>query len=300
MSSEGLAKAITGGQFVVTAEFVPPRGPDSAKVKAAAEALKGSVDAICASESQDGARMCSLSACGHMAAAGAEPVLCLLTRDLNRIALQATILGAASMGTSNVMCMSGRHQALTASGTARGVFDLDPIQLLRVADAMRKEGKLADGQKLDSPVNFVLGADTNPFADPTELQVIGMEKAITAGADFVMTQPVFNIDRFNAWMTQVRERGLHTKTCVIASVMPLATAQDAVQLTEKYSHLDIPDDVIKRLETAGDQRASGVQLAVETIEQLRKIEGVRGIHIMSGEDYALAADVLSSSGLKMS
>jgi len=298
MSGEGLAKAIGNGRFVVTAEFFPPRGSDTAKIKAAADALKGSADAVCASESQDGVRMCSLSACGHLAAAGAEPVLSLLTRDQNRIALQASILGATSVGVRNVMCMSGRHQALTTSGTAKGVFDLDPIQLLRIADAMRKTGQFADGQPLDSPVDFVLGTDTNPFADPVELQVIALDKAVAAGADFVITQPVFNIDRFNVWMTYVRERGIHTRTCILAGVMPLANAQEAVRLAEKYSHLDIPEDVVERLETAQDPQSAGANLAVETIERLKKIEGVRGVHIMAGEDFGLAAKVISSSGLR--
>ncbi|MDO8588525.1 MAG: methylenetetrahydrofolate reductase [Armatimonadota bacterium] len=300
MSSEGLAKAIADNRFVVMAEFIPPRSADAAGVRAAAEALKGSVDAICAAESPDGARMCSLSACGHLAAAGAEPVLSLLTRDCNRIALQAAILGARSMGAPNMMLMSGRHQALTSSRTARGVFDLDPIQLIRVADALRKQGRLADGQTIDSPIDFTLGTDTNPFADPTELQVIALDKAVSAGADFVITQPVFNIDRFNVWMTYVRQRGIHERTCIIASVMPITSSQDAVHLAEKYSHLDIPDAVVERLETAQDPMSAGVHLAVETIERVHNVEGVRGVHIMSGENYELAASVLSSSGLTRS
>jgi methylenetetrahydrofolate reductase (NADPH) len=299
MSGEGLAKAIKNGRFVVTAEFVPPRGSDTAKIKAAAEALKGA-DAVCVSESQDGVRMCSLSASGHLAAAGVEPVLSLLTRDQNRIALQASILGAISVGVHSVMCMSGRHQALTTSGTAKGVFDLDPIQLVRIADAMRKTGQLADGQPLDSPVDLVLGIDTNPFADPAELQVIALDKAVAAGADFVITQPVFNIDKFNVWMTYVRERGIHTRTCILAGVMPLTSAQEAIRLAEKYSHLDIPEDVIERLQTAQDPQSAGVHLAAETIERLKKTEGVRGVHIMAGEDFSLAADVISSSGLSRS
>lgn len=296
MSGEGLAKAISNGHFVVTAEYVPPRGSDTAKVKAAADALKGSADAIFASESQDGVRMSSLAACGHLAAAGAEPVLSLLTRDQNRIALQASILGASSMGVHGVMCMTGRHQALTTSGTAKGVFDLDPIQLLRVADAMRKSGQLADGQQMDSPVELVLGIDTNPFSDPAELQIIALDKAVAAGADFVITQPVFNIGRFAEWMNSVRERGIHTKTCILAGVMPLSSAEEARSLAEKYSHLDIPANVIERLQ---DQSA-GLKLATETIEALKRTEGVRGVHIMAGEDPGLAAKVIADSGLSRS
>ena len=292
-----LAEAIGNGQFVVTAECRPPRGPDAARLKACASALGGMVSAICAPESDDGARLSSLAACGHLAAAGAEPVLHLLTRDANRIGLQAQVLGAASMGIKNVLCLTGRHQALTSSGTARGVFDLDPVQLLQVADKIRKEGILADGQALDTPVQFILGTDTNPFADPVELQVIGLEKAVNAGADFVITQPVFNFDRFDVWMTYVRERGIHKKTCMIASVLPLTSSQEAVKLAEKYSILDIPEDVVERLDAAQDHIEAGVHLATETIARMRKTEGIRGVHLMTGEDFELAKRVIEASGL---
>ena len=295
-----LAEAIGNGKFVVTAECRPPRGADPARLKACASALGGMVSAICAPESEDGARLSSLAACGHLAAAGAEPALHLLTRDANRIGLQAEILGAASMGIKNFLCLTGRHQALTSSGTARGVFDLDPVQLLQVADKIRKEGVLADGQALDTPVQLTLGTDTNPFADPIELQVIGLEKAVNAGADFVITQPVFNFDRFDVWMTYVRERGIHQKTCMIASVLPLTSSQEAVKLAEKYSVLDIPDEVVERLDSAQDQGAAGVDLAVETIARMRKTEGVRGVHLMTGEDFELAKRVIEASGLARS
>ena len=295
-----LADAIANGKSVVTAECRPPRGADAARLKACAAALGGMVNAICAPESEDGARLSSLAACGHLAAAGAEPVLHLLTRDANRIGLQAQVLGAASMGIKNLLCLTGRHQALTSSDMAKGVFDLDPVQLLHVADRIRKEGVLADGQAIDTPVQFTLGTDTNPFADPVELQVIALEKAVNAGADFVMTQPVFNFDRFNVWMTYVRERGIHTKTCLIASVLPVTTSQEAVKMAEKYKLLDIPEDVIERLNVAQDNVEAGVHLATETIASLSKIEGIRGVHLMTGADFELARTVIEASGLARS
>ncbi|MCL5104933.1 MAG: methylenetetrahydrofolate reductase [Armatimonadetes bacterium] len=300
MSGEHLAKAVGNGKFVVTAECRPPRGADVARIKACAAALGSSVDAVYIPESDDGVRLSSLAASGHLATAGAEPIMALLTRDLNRIALQSALLGAASGGIKNVLCTTGRHQALTTSGSARGVFDIDPIQLLRVADGMRKEGRLADGQSLDAPIDLVLGIDANPFAEPVELQVLALEKAINAGADFVITQPVFNLDRFNIWMSYVRERGLHENACIIASVMPLSSAQEAVALAEKFNILDIGDDVVERLQSAQYQRAAGMHLAKETIDCLRKIEGVRGVHLMTGEDFELAAEVIKDSGLSRS
>jgi methylenetetrahydrofolate reductase (NADPH) len=292
-----LASAVRDGKFVVTAECRPPRGTSTDRLKAYADVLGGLVHAIGASESEDGVRMSSLAACSHLLSAGAEPILSLLTRDLNRIALQATILGAASMGIRNVLCMSGRHQALTTSGAARGVFDVDPIQLIGIGEAIRKEGRLADGLDLESPVDLLVGMDANPFSDPMELQVMALDRAVSAGADFVMTEPVYNTGRFSQWIASVRERGIHDRTCIIASVMPLISAEEAMALSTTYRHLDVPEEAIRRLDNSEDPRAEGIGIAVETIGTLRKTDGVRGIHVIAHEDPALAAEVLRASGL---
>jgi methylenetetrahydrofolate reductase (NADPH) len=286
------AEVLADGGFAVTAECTPPRGTQAGHFQDCAAALRGSVQAISVPESEDGPRLCSLAGCSVLASAGAEPVL-----NLNRIALQATILGACSMGVTTVLCLSGRHQALTDSAAARGVFDLDPIQLLRVADAMRKEGRLADGQSVEPPAHLVLGAETNPFADPLELQVLTLENAVDAGADFIVTRPVFDLDRFRLWADRVRERGIHTRTCLIAGVMPLTSAHQAADLAERGGALDVPTSVIEKLEAAADPRSAGIELAATTTLRLREVEGVRGIHLMTGEDFELAADVLKASGL---
>jgi methylenetetrahydrofolate reductase (NADPH) len=273
---------------------MPPRGTDLAGLKSCPAALDGAVHAIYVPESEDGPRLSSLAACGHLMAAGAEPIMALLTRDMNRIALQASILGAVSVGVRSILCTTGRHQTLTTSGSARGVFDVDPVQLVRIADTLRKSGELADGTKIDAPVELVLGVDTNPFSDPVELQVATLEKAVNAGADFVMTQPVFNLDRFNVWMSHLRERGLDKRVCVIASVMPLASAQEAIHLAETFTRFDIRDEDVARLDTAQDQRAAGIHLASETIAYLRKVDGVRGVHLMTGEQPSVANVILNA------
>ena len=270
MAESKLEKAIKSGEFVITAECRPPRGAGADVFKTCVSALGGAVQAISVPESEDGVRQCSLAACGHLIAAGAEPILHLLTRDMNRIALQASILGAASMGIRNILCTSGRHQALTTSGTAKGVNDIDPLQLLCVSDNMRREGRLADGQMLDSPIELLLGTDTNPFAEPIELHLLALERAVAAGADFVMTSPVFDLAKFEEWMAQVRQRGLHQRTCIIASVLA-AIPED---IAEKYKYYT---------PTVG---------ANEIISGLRKIDGVRGIHLMAGDDFEGARKLL--------
>ena len=278
-----LARAIKGGEFIVTGECHPPRGASPSGLTECAAQLKGLVNAVNVTESEDGPRMSSLAACKHLLDAGVEPVLHLLTRDLNRIALQSTILGAASLGVRNILCVAGRHQTLTSAGDAKGVFDIDPIQLLRVADSIRQGEKLSDGEPVDAPVDILLGAETNPSSDPMELQVIALDRAVASGADFVITQPIFNTARFQEWMAAVRDRGIHKRTCIIASVMPLESAEEAKVLAEKFRALDIPD-----------VNETGVEAAARTAAFLKGVDGVRGIHV--GGDIALAVQVLK--GLK--
>jgi methylenetetrahydrofolate reductase (NADPH) len=300
MSDKFLAKAIGNGQFIVTVEYLPPRGTDTRELRACAAAIGGLVHGVYPAESEDGIRLSSLAACSHLASAGAEPILGLLTRDMNRIALQSALLGAASLGINNIMCLSGRHQTLTSSSTARGVYDIDPIQLLQVSDDLRNHGRLADGRPIDGQVALTLGTDTNPFADPPELHLMMLEKAVAAGADYVMTQPVFDNERFETWMDSVRGLGVDGKVCIIASVMPLTSAEEASGLAEKWRHLSIPREITEKLRNSPDQRAAGVRIAVETIARLRSTKGVRGINLITGADYGTAADILKAGGLSRS
>ena len=301
-------ESVRSGRFVVTAECIPPRSADAGSIRSCVSSLGNVVNAISVPECEDGVRMSALAACGHVIAAGAEPILHLLTRDMNRIALQASILGAASMGVKVFLCTTGRHQALTTSRSARGVFDVDPIQMIRIADGIRRAGELADGQQIESSdgaspdgpgvnsrtiggVDFLIGVETNPFSEPVELQVMTLEKAAAAGADFVVTQPVFRPEAFERWMELVRQRKLHERICIIASVMPLASAEQAKELGSHYGHLGITEDLIERLGTT-----SGAAMACETAKVLKGVEGVRGISIV-GADPDIAKEVLSSSGI---
>lgn len=261
MSKEPFQRAIRDGSFVVTGDCLPPRGVDARDLLSSVEPLSAWVSAVYVPENEDGPRMSSLAACSHLLGIGAQPILALVTRDQNRVALQSNILGAESLGVTSVFCTAGHHQALTSSSSARGVFDVDPVQLVRIAAGMRASGELADGTKLDKPIDLVIGTDTNPFAEPIDLQLITLEKASRAGADFVITQPVSDLDRFNIWMSHVRESELHTRLCVIASV----STDDAA--------------------------------ASEIIGHLRGIDGVRGIHLMTGGDVTQAAELIKTTSL---
>lgn len=253
-----IASLLNSGSFLITVGVVPPTEADATSLIATAQGLKDTAHAVIVSDG-GGAHMAGLAACVHLSATGIETVLELSTRDMNRVALQSTLIGAASLGVGAVVCATGVHQRLTDSKESRGVFDIDPIQLLGSANST---GMLA-------------GTVTNPFSDPIELQVLGLEKAIKAGAKFVITAPVFHIERFNEWMEIVRQRGLHNKIHIIAGVLPLETRDEALDLRERFRGIDIPDNVVERID---------LNFAAEIARTLSNTEGVRGIHIHPADD----------------
>ncbi len=301
MNDKHLATAIGNGRFIVTVQCIPPCvGTGVMDLRTCAAAIGGFAHGVYPAEGEDGIRMSGLAACCHLASAGAEPILGLLTRDMNRIALQSTVLGAASLGLTNILCTSGRHQAVTGSASSRGVYDIDPVQLLRIADDLRKHGRLADGKEIGGQVDLTIGTDANPFAEPPDLHLLTLEKAAAAGADYVLTQPVFDIERFESWMSAVRGCGIDEKICIIPSVMPLTSAEEARVLAEKWRHLSIPAEICEKLRNSSDQRTAGLRIAVETIARLRSAKGVRGINLVTGADYGTAADIMKAGGLSRS
>lgn len=275
--SSSIASIIDAGGFTATAGVVPPNRANATSLIAAAEELKGAVNAVAVCDG-GGARMSGLAACVHLSGAGIEPILELTTRDMNRIALQSELLGAASLGVGAVICAPGVHQTLTESKTARGVFDIDHIQLLSTAGEVETDAKL------------LTGTVTNPFSDPIELQVLGLEKAVRAGAKFVITAPVFHIERFEEWMSIIRDRGLHEKIHLIAGVLPFENKDEALDIREKLRGVDIPDNVVEKID---------LNFTAEMIRTLSKIEGVRGIHIHPAGD-GRAKRVLDIAGIKVS
>lgn len=256
-TSQTIAGMLQSGGFIITAGIVPPESADGAGFAKSVSSLAGKVHALVVSDC-GGTRMAGIAAGAHLAQAGVDAVLELSTRDMNRIALQSTLIGAASLGVSSVICAPGVHQSLTETKSARGVFDLDPIQLMRMA------------QRLNHGVKLTLGASTNPFSDPVELQVIGLEKAVQSGAKFVITAPVFDMERFNEWMTIIRARKLQDRIHIIAGVLPLETKEDALEIREKFRGISIPDKIIDKI---------GPGFAVDIVKELAEVDGVKGIHI---------------------
>jgi methylenetetrahydrofolate reductase (NADPH) len=223
-----------------------------------------------------------------------------VTRDRNRIAIQSDLLGAASLGIRNMLCLSGYHQLLTDSPASANVYDIDSTQLIAMVRKMREKGELLNGARITGAFPIITGAVANPYMKPIELNVLRLTQKIDSGAAFIQTQAVFDVDEFKKWYAAAESAGCTKKSAILAGVLPLDGADEAVELNAKYTEFQIPTAVIERLKTAGDasaQKKEGLAICVETIQKLRTVQGLRGIHIISGGKEDRLPDILRASGL---
>jgi methylenetetrahydrofolate reductase (NADPH) len=295
-----LKRVLEKGEFAVTAECGPPKGADAQAVLKKAEMLRGKVDALNVTDNQTAiVRMSSLAACGLLRTAGLDPVLQMVVRDRNRIALQSDILGASALGIRNVLCLSGDHQIFGNQPQAVGVFDLDSIQFVQAVKTMRDEGTIVGGEALESPPDLFIGAAANPFADPLAFRVVRLAKKIKAGADFIQTQCIYNLERFGDWLAMARDRGLTENVYILGGVTPLKSPGMAKYMKNKVSGMDVPDELIKRMEGVpkDKQREEGIKICVETIEKLRQMPGVKGVHVMAIEWEEAVGEIVERAGL---
>jgi methylenetetrahydrofolate reductase (NADPH) len=295
-----LKKVLEKGEFAVTSECGPPKGADPQAVLKKAELLRGKVDSVNVTDNQTAiVRMSSLAACSLIKAAGLDPVLQMVVRDRNRIALQSDILGASALGIRNVLCLSGDHQSFGNQAEAVGVFDLDSTQLIQAVKQMRDDGIIVGGDALSAPPDLFIGAAANPFADPMDFRVVRLAKKINAGADFIQTQCIYNLDRFETWLNMARDKGLTEKTCILGGITPLKSPGMARYMKTKVSGMDVPDELIKRMDgVPKDQyREEGIRICVETIERLKEMPGVKGVHIMAIEWEEAVGEIAERAGL---
>jgi methylenetetrahydrofolate reductase (NADPH) len=288
------------GEFAVTSECGPPKGADPEAIIRKAGLLKGKVDSVNVTDNQTAiVRMSSMASCTLLKAEGLDPVLQMVVRDRNRIALQSDILGASALGIRNVLCLSGDHQSFGNQPQAVGVFDLDSIQFIQVVKNMRDGGVTLGGEPLTRAPELFIGAAANPFADPLSFRVVRLAKKVTAGADFIQTQCIYNIERFEKWMEMARDRGLHERVHILGGVTPLKSPGMARYMKNMVAGMDVPDDLIKRMEGVPKdrQREEGIRISVETIERLKEMEGVHGVHIMAIEWEDAVGEIVERAGL---
>jgi len=297
-SGSNLERVLESGRFAVTAEIGPPRSASSEAVRRKARLLKGSADAFNLTDNQTAiVRLSSMASSVACLQEGVEPVMQMTCRDRNRIAMQADLLGACSLGIRNVLCISGDHQTFGNQKEAKNVWDIDPIQQLMVFRQMRDLGQTWGGDGLEERSQVLLGAAANPFADPFELRVVRLAKKVNAGADFIQTQAIFDLDRFERFMGMVRERGLDRRTHIIAGVIPLRSANAARYMKAKVAGMRVPDEIVDRMSRATDPKKEGARICVETIDRLRAMEGVHGVHIMAYRQEETVAEIVQRAGL---
>jgi len=291
---------IKEGDFLVTAEYLPKAETDGSAIRTAVPFLKEVPSAVNVADNPFGVALSSLAASALLAASGIEPIFQIIARDRNRIAIQSDLLGAAALGVRNVLCLSGYHQTLTNSPESANVYDLDSTQLLNMAKNMREKGELLNGEKMEGPFSLLTGAVANPCLKPLELNLLRLTQKVEAGAAFIQTCAVFDIETFEQWLAALSEAGLTDKTAVLAGVLPLESAAEAEYLSRKYTEFQIPDSVMQRLKSAGDaaaQKKEGLAICMETISRLKTLKGLRGIHLLSGGKEQELPEILSTSGL---
>ena len=295
-----LEKVLSAGHLAVTSECGPPRGSDPEVIIKKAEMIKDHVDAVNITDNQTSVtRMCSLAACIRLKLLGLEPILQMVTRDRNRIALQSDILGAASFDINNILCLSGDHQSFGDCAQGQNVHDIDSMQLIQTVRHMRDESKFLGGDDIARPPQMFVGAAANPFADPFEIRVPRLAKKIAAGAEFIQTQCIYNLDKFTEWMKLVVERGLDEKISILAGMTPMKSAGMAKYMKNRVPGMDVPDEIVKRLaDTPKEKQAEeGINICVEAIQQIKEIKGVKGFHIMAIEWEEKVPEIVERAGL---
>jgi methylenetetrahydrofolate reductase (NADPH) len=299
-SNSNLERILGKGEFAVTSECGPPRGADPEVITKKGELLKGYVDAVNVTDNQTSVvRMSSFASCILLKNMGFDPILQMVCRDRNRIALQSDILGAAALGINNILCLTGDHQKFGDHATAKNVFDLDSVQLIQTVKWMRDEEKFLGGEELKGVPKFFIGAAANPFADPFEIRVPRLAKKVNAGVQFIQTQCIYNLDRFEKWMEMVRDRGLHEKVHILAGVTPFKSVGMAKYMKNMVPGMDVPDELIERLKGVDkeNQAEEGIKICVESIQRLRAIEGVHGVHVMAIEWEQKVPEIVEQAGL---
>jgi methylenetetrahydrofolate reductase (NADPH) len=298
-SASRLEKVLTAGNFAVTAELGPPQNADPEVIKKKAQYFLGNVEGANITDNQTAiVRMSSIAAAAVAISCGVEPVAQMVCRDRNRIAMQSEILGAAALGIRNILCLSGDHQKFGNHPEAANVFDVDSMQLIAMVKKMRDDKQFLSGDPIkEHEPRLFIGAVANPFADPFEFRVIRLAKKIKAGADFIQTQCVFDVDKFARWMELVVKEGLHKKVYILAGLTPVRSAKALHYMKNEVAGMSIPDELIKRMESAEDPREEGIKICLEMIESVKNIDGVSGIHLMPIGWESITPIILERAGL---
>jgi methylenetetrahydrofolate reductase (NADPH) len=299
-SGSNLEKVLKAGHFAFTGECGPPKGANVEHLKEKVAHLKGVVDAVNVTDNQTAVvRMSSWAASTIMVQEGVEPNFQMVCRDRNRLAMMSDILGVSAMGVRNMLCLSGDHQRFGNHPQAKNVFDIDSMQLIALAKQMRDDGTFMNDEEIDVPPKLFIGAASNPFAEPHEFRVYRLAKKITAGAEFIQTQCIYNMDRFREFMKQAVDMGLTEKCSILAGVTPMKSVGMAKYMAKMVPGMDVPDPLIQRLQGAGKGKVAeeGIRFALEQIQEFQEMEGVAGVHLMAIEWEHRVPEIAERAGM---
>jgi len=300
-AGSNLEKVLAAGKFAVTGECGPPKSADGSVIEKKAQMLKGYVDAVNITDNQTAVvRVSSMASGVQVQQNGVEAIMQMTCRDRNRLAMQADILGASVLGIKNVLCLTGDHMSFGNHPEAKGVHDLDAINLIKMYRDMRDEKKFQCGEEMPVAPALYIGCAENPFADPFEFRALRLQKKIAAGADFMQTQCIFNVPKFKEWMKEVRALGLHQEIKILAGITPLKGVGAAKYMKNFVPGIDVPQEIVDRMasvEKGPPAQAEGKKLAVEMIKELAEVEGVAGVHIMAVEWEEAVPEIVETAGL---
>ncbi|WP_289020840.1 methylenetetrahydrofolate reductase [Desulfobacter postgatei] len=295
-----LEKVLASGQLAVTSEVGPPRGCNVDVIKEKANMIKDYVDGINITDNQTAmVRMSSIAGGIVIKQMGLDPIIQMVSRDRNRLAMQSDILGAYALGCNTMLCLSGDHPQFGDHPMAKPVYDIDSINMIKMVKDMRDEAKFQGGADITDPPKMFIGAAANPFADPFELRVMRLAKKVAAGVDFIQTQCIFNTAKFEEWMKQVVDRGLDEKVAILAGITPMKSLGMAKYMKSKVPGMDIPDEVIDRLAGVDKEKQAeeGIKMAIEQMQRLKECKGVKGFHIMAIEWEQKVPELVKGAGL---
>lgn len=296
-SESRLERLLHEGIFCVTAEVVPPKSGAPEPVTEQARGLVGYADAVNVTDNPTAsAHMSPVAGAALVAAAGLEPVLQMTCRDRNRLGLTSDLLGAWALGARNILCLTGDPPQAGDHPDAKTVYDLSVMELVRLADGLRREGRLLSGAQIEVPPSYFIGVADVPLSSGYTFD--RLEEKAEAGADFVQTQIVFDVEAFEAWAEKARARGIFDRMFVLAGVAVARGAKAARYIRDHLPGAIVPDRVVELLEQAGpDAEAEGVRLTVEVVAKLKTIPGIAGIHVMGLGRMDPVRHVIDSAGL---
>ncbi|MDX9714932.1 MAG: methylenetetrahydrofolate reductase [Dissulfurispiraceae bacterium] len=315
-SGSNLEKIITSGQMAVTAELGPPMSADPHEIIEKTKLLKGFCDAANITDCQTAVvRISSIAAAYIAQQHGLEPVMQMTCRDRNRIAMQADLLGAAALGLKNCLCIAGDHQKFGAAGKLKGhpgaknVYDVDTCQLVSILKKMRDQGLQQGGDKIEVPPKFFIGASWTPMGDPMDFRPYNLMKKVDAGADFIQTQGIYDMELFRQQMEKARNLGLHERTAILAGIIVPKSGMMLRYMDSSVAGVTVPKPLIERMlkakEAAGDDRKKakelqeqeGIRITVELVKQALEVPGIKGVHIQAIEWESAIEEIVKAAGL---